>query len=267
MNRIDTCKKCLNRKYDKNEGVICGLKDKKPDFESECDKFDIDYRVAEVKDKTRPNLQRGKVAYIMVGLVTLFEIIALFSEYFQYSMLKAVNGGQQITEEMANRNDLRQQVIGILYLVVFIISVVTFLQWFRRGYFNLIQRTSRTTFTENWSVGCWFVPVISLYRPYQIMKEMWVSTTNLNKEADSSFYESSIGNLISWWWGLWVLLSYVGNFVMKSTLKAETVNEMITGSIASMISNILSVPLGILLYKIIKEYSEMEEKLRLNEIK
>lgn len=267
MTKLDTCKKCTNRKFDRNKGLVCGLTDNKPDFELECAHFIRDEKIKETpKEKARPNFQRGKIAYLLVGLVTLFQIVSLASEYLQYSLLKTVEAGAQITEELATKNDSRQQIVAVVFLLSYVISAITFLFWFRRAYFNLKQRVKHTSFTEGWSVGCWFVPVISLYRPYQIMREMWVTTVKLNKNADSSFYESSLDKIIIWWWVLWILLSYIGNFIMKAGFRAETIAEINNASLATMISSVLSIPMGIFLIVIIKEYSEMEEKLRLIEI-
>ncbi len=51
--------------------------------------------------------------------------------------------------------------------------------WFRRAYFNLHQKVSYLSHSEGWAAGSWFVPIVNLYRPYQIMKEIYVETKEL----------------------------------------------------------------------------------------
>ncbi|MFT6053581.1 MAG: antitoxin component YwqK of YwqJK toxin-antitoxin module [Roseivirga sp.] len=41
------CKKCTNRKFDPNQGLICRITDKKADFEDECPSFNLDEFVKE----------------------------------------------------------------------------------------------------------------------------------------------------------------------------------------------------------------------------
>jgi hypothetical protein len=39
------CNRCVHRKFRLKEGVLCGLTDKKPDFENECNDFELDVKV------------------------------------------------------------------------------------------------------------------------------------------------------------------------------------------------------------------------------
>jgi len=87
--------------------------------------------------------------------------------------------------EAAESNDLRQLVIAIISMVVALISAVTFIMWFRRAYFNLHSRVSKLSFTEGWAAGAWFVPIVNLGRPLNIMQELYNKTAALLKEKDS----------------------------------------------------------------------------------
>lgn len=42
---LDFCRKCLNRKFDINQGIICGLTGKIASFENECKDFNLDSSV------------------------------------------------------------------------------------------------------------------------------------------------------------------------------------------------------------------------------
>ncbi|KAB1065995.1 inorganic phosphate transporter [Salibacter halophilus] len=46
--RLELCKKCLNRKFDTKTGVVCGLTDEKPTFDETCPDFKKD---TSVKDR------------------------------------------------------------------------------------------------------------------------------------------------------------------------------------------------------------------------
>ena len=209
-------------------------------------------------EKMRPNGQRAKIAMMLIWTVLTIEIISILSDYLQYDLLQTVANGGQISTETATGNDLRQKIIAIIYLVTYIISGITFIRWFRRAYFNLHLKAETLSFAEGWAAGSWFVPFISLYRPKQIMNELYVETQNLLTTKQ----ENSVVNLntqfIGWWWALWLIASFLGQFVFRYSQKAETLEELTTSTIASIIASIIGIPLALITVKIIKDYAEIE---------
>ena len=79
--------------------------------------------------------------------------------------------------EKANSNDHRQVLIGSLYMGGVILAVVGFLFWIHRASWNIplfrLLHSQVPRFSVGWEVGPWFVPFMSLFRPYQVMQEIW----------------------------------------------------------------------------------------------
>ena len=209
-------------------------------------------------ENLRPNGQRAKIAMMLIWTVLTIEIISILSDYLQYDLLQTVANGGEISSETATDNDLRQKIIAIIYLVTYIISGITFIRWFRRAYFNLHLKAEMLSFTEGWAAGSWFVPFISLYRPKQIMKELYVETQSLltTKQEDSTVNLNT--QFIGWWWALWLIASFLGQFVFRYSLKAESLEALTTATIASIIASIIGIPLALITVKIIKDYAEIE---------
>jgi hypothetical protein len=212
-------------------------------------------------EQLRPNGQRAKNAITLIWIVLALEIVALISEYFQYDLLQTVANGGEISVEEADANDIREQIISIVYLIVFIISALTFIQWFRRAYFNLHLKVNHLEQTEGWAAGSWFVPFVNLYRPYQIMKELYVETKNILVKKGLSVSNNFTTSYLGWWWALWIIDNIIGQFVFRYSLRAEEVDEFIIITIASMIENIVSIPLAFLAMKVIKDYAAVEPML------
>jgi len=212
----------------------------------------------------KQNSERAKLAVILIWIVLGLEIITLISDYFQFNLLQKVTNGEHFSIEAATTNDTRQQFIAILYLVAYIISGVTFIQWFRRAYNNLHQKVSYLSHTEGWAAGSWFVPIVNLYRPYQIMKELYQETKEyLSKNENSMGQDIPIGPL-GLWWGLWIINGVLGQFIFRYSLKAETIEELTTVTMASMISSLVGIPLALITIKIIKNYAALEPLLQIN---
>lgn len=212
-------------------------------------------------ENVKPNGQRAKIAIMLIWTVLAIEIISILSDYLQYDLLQTVANGGQISTETATDNDLRQKIIAFIYLAVYVISGITFIQWFRRAYYNLHLKAAHLSFTEGWAAGSWFVPIISLYRPNQIMKELYQETQRLLSKKNEKYTQNLTTHLIGWWWALWLIASFLGQFVYRYSAKAETIDELTTSTVASLIASIIGIPLAIITVKVIKDYAAIEPLL------
>ena len=259
MNKIDVCKKCKKKKFDLKQGILCGLTNEKPTFEDSCPDFDNDETIKEYKGTNlKPNEQRSKTVLSLILIVLILEIFSLISSGLQYNLLRTASTGGEITIEAANANDIREQVIAIVYLIAYIISGITFIMWFRRAYFNLHQKVKHLSFTEGWAAGGWFVPVVNLYRPFQIMKELYTETKKCLVDEDNSIQFELTTNLLGLWWTLWILTGIFGQIIFRLSRNADTIPELITTTTLNLISGVIGVGLAFVTIRVIKDYSKVE---------
>lgn len=209
----------------------------------------------------RNNTERAKIAAILVGAVMVIEIAMIISSYLQINLLQKVINGIDVSDSELNWNDTREGVIALIYLVVYIISTVTFIMWFRRAYFNLHLKAKNLLFTEGWAAGSWFVPIINLYRPYQIMKELYEKTDQILSEQLGNYEEKKGTTIIGVWWFVWIAANVVSNISTRLTLRAETAEELLTSTQLGLFSSIISIPLAIVAIIVILDYSKMEKRL------
>lgn len=264
--QLQYCKKCLNRKKGKiTQENNCNLKGVNLEFEGVCSSFDLDKKVTIsiekkiVREKIKPNQHRARIAQTLIWIVMILDVLSIYSSYLQYNLLKAFQNNEEISDIMISTNDYREQGIAILYLLAFAISGVTFIQWFRRAYYNLGTIIS-TKNTEGWAAGSWFVPVISIFRPYQIMKEMNDKTIGFLKTKTTNVIEDN-SQLIGLWWGLWIVSNYIGKYVMKYSFKGDEVENLIGSTQADMVLSFIGVPLAYITIKMIKSYSLKEDEI------
>jgi hypothetical protein len=188
-------------------------------------------------------------------------MISLVSNIFQYNLLNSIRHGNGVDMNTAAANDLRQQIIAILFIIVYIISAVTFILWFRRAYYNLGTKDVFLSYEDGWAAGSWFIPILNWFRPYQIMKELYTETVEfLNKKGHTP--ELIIGNKnINLWWSFWLASSIIGQIVFRYSRAAETVDDFLSVTFLSILSSTLMIPLAIFTVKLIKNYSEFGMKL------
>lgn len=206
----------------------------------------------------KPNKQNAKYAILLIWVMLILEIISLISGTMQYNLLESVANGAEITTESANANDNREQLIGFIYIIAFLISAVTFIKWFQRAYSNLHLKVDNLSNSENWAAYCWFIPIINLFRPYQIMEEMF-SKTNMLLTKNKSFKNINLSKTtVNIWWAFWILNNFMGQFVFRYSLKAETLTELSFATKIGIIANIIGIPLALITIKMIKDYSKIE---------
>jgi hypothetical protein len=260
--RLVFCKKCKNRHLDFNKGLLCQLTGKEADFEGECPSFEIDSKspyIPKPKETIRPNRKRAKVAENFIWSIFGIGVVSLVSSYFQYDLLLKVQEGFYVSDFELTFNDLREGVIAIINVILYVLSVIFFIRWFRRAYYNLRSRTE-TKYDEGWAAGSWFVPILNLFRPYQIMKEIDDETGVLITRYSQNPSPSN-GALIGFWWAMWILAGMIGRYVFKTGLKAETLEDFLVSTQADLIGLLFDLPLCILAIYVIRGISKKEERL------
>jgi hypothetical protein len=212
-------------------------------------------------EELRPNGQRAKNAMLLIWIVLAIEIVALISKCFQYNLLQTVANGGLITQEEANANDNTEQIIAILYLIVYFISGITFIQWFRRAYYNLHLKVNYLSHTEGWASGSWFVPIICLYRPQQIMRELYDETKSFLTAKGINVGDNFTTGSLGLWWTFWIISNFMGQFIFRYSKNAESIDELTTVTIMGIVDSVIGIPLALITIKIIKDYSRVEPLL------
>lgn len=209
----------------------------------------------------KPNAGRAKTAIVLLWIVMALDLVDVVFGYMKYQLLQAAAYDDYFNEEEPTITDLVEVLLGLLYMVVFIISIVVFIRWFRRAYYNLHLKTEYLKYGEGWAAGAWFVPVLSLFRPYEIMKELYVETDRILVERSESYNSKNNNTVIGFWWALWIISSFIGNFIFRSSLQEQTINGMINDTQINIVLSLIGLPLGLLAIKLVKDYSKMETRL------
>lgn len=209
-------------------------------------------------ENLKPNQRRAKYAITLIWIVLAVEILSLISGYLQYELLQNVANQIDFSIDNVEANDTREQWIGIAYTIAFIVSAVMFIQWFRRAYFNLHLKVSDLSYSESWAAACWFVPVLNLFRPYQIMVELYRETKAILIKNNLIGKEQLTTTYVGWWWVLWLISNLLGQFLFRYSMKAESLDELTASTIAGMIGNLIGIPLALMTIQVIRDYANLE---------
>jgi hypothetical protein len=109
---------------------------------------------------------------------------------------------------------------GDLYLWVgavqagwFLVTAALWLAWFRRAYLNLpALGARRLRYRPWWAVGAWLLPVFSLFRPKQLLNDIWrASDPSLPPDQAAAWRGGPVAELLGWWW-----LAFVASVLVRS---------------------------------------------------
>lgn len=209
----------------------------------------------------KDNSQRAKnvitVFWVFFGLT----IVSIGSSVLEHNLLlRAANGNIAIDE--ANSNDLRQRIVGIAQLMIHIVTIVYFIMWFRRAYFNLHALNFYLRYTEGWAAGAWFVPFMNLYAPFKIMKEIW-DNTQIRAQQGSENTEIKPSTLLGVWWFLWIVTNIAGNIYSRMAFRGDqSISDLISLNTTSIVLDVVDLANVFVVITIIKQVHGFEEQLK-----
>jgi hypothetical protein len=129
---------------------------------------------------------------------------------------------------------------SVVTLLLMLFTIVVFCLWIRRSYAALnTARTPGLRFTPGWAVGWWFIPFANLYKPYEVMVELWRATTP-GRSDDWAFTPRS--PILPLWWGLWLADSFAGNVAARLSWNAESPDASHSALAALVLSDLITLP-------------------------
>lgn len=114
-------------------------------------------------------------------------------------------------------------------------------------------------FTPGWSVAYYFIPILNLFRPYQVMREIWHVSGNPEKHKDQD--EGS--PLLSWWWGLWLVSGFIGMALGNAVDASQVVHidDLRRETWLSIVASLLAIPLCLVAIRLVKTIFARQERL------
>jgi serine/threonine protein kinase len=122
------------------------------------------------------------------------------------------SAARQLAGEGASSGDL-YLVVGVIQAAWFLVTAGLWLAWFRRAYLNLPGLGARRLrFRPWWAVGSWLLPVFSLFRPKQVLNDIWrASDPDLPLDQPDAWRKRPVAELLGWWW-----LAFLASILVRS---------------------------------------------------
>lgn len=200
---------------------------------------------------------------VLLGLNAASVLGTLPSSLMQLELLDRMETSSA-TEEEITANDAREQALGIAKLALYVVTAIVFLVWFHRAYANL-ESFGHARRHPSWAVGGWIVPILSLFRPFQITREIWnasdperASSAGEDARDDVDLYDAT-PSLVAIWWASWLLGNVVGQISFRLSMAVTSIDGLRAATMAQIASDLvtmISAPLAIL---VVREITRRQE--------
>jgi hypothetical protein len=156
----------------------------------------------------------------------------------------------------AEAHDLRDGIIGFATMFIYIACIIIFLRWtYKSSQITHLSGAQGLRFSPGWSVGWYFIPIASLWKPFQAFKQIYQVSIQIN-----DWQNVSIPSYLRWWWGLFILGGIISNILIRIYLEAGFNSDLDFDGLQSiyiieLISYSIDIACILIIVRIVKEIS------------
>ena len=195
--------------------------------------------------------------YTSIGV----SVVLIGSNVLEYQLLVAMKEGFYPGDSAIETNDTRQGMLAVLGAVVILTTMIFVLKWIYRANYNVRQLGANgLRFSPAGSIGWNFVPVLSLWRPYQAMKEIYQASQDPQEWSDKP-----VPSLLPLWWALWLVSIGLTNLDARLSIRLDEnsdIDDYINSNFASQAAAVSEITLTLVLLAIINRVYRMQVEHR-----
>jgi len=192
-------------------------------------------------------LQQLLFVSILVACIALVDDLA---EYVQVRTGKA-------TPDQVVDNDPVQGIVGLLQSGLGLVTGITFLKWVYRAYKNIQGFGAEDLrYSPSWAVAYYFMPILGLIRPVQVMNEIWRAS------EDPRDWRHRPGSwLIGSWWTLFLVYALITQISLQLAIQASNNDQWNFAAIMAILGDLFSIPLSIAALRLVTEVFRRQKAL------
>jgi len=195
-------------------------------------------------------LKFALVAFILVTLMNAY------SNWLQIVLLEEAQHGARIAREIATANDSRQRSVGLIYFLADLTTAILFLRWTFLTKKNAVAlRAHGLAYSPGWAVGWYFVPIFSLWKPYQALKETYQAS---HPDFVDSWSVAPYPGLLPLWWAIWILNGLAGQSILLGVLQHQDIADLLNTTGVKFMSTLFDLALAGVVWVLISTLQEWQ---------
>lgn len=200
-----------------------------------------------------PGLGLSRVAVVVLAVNLLVTLIGLGLAFVLLGQISGMRPGLPAPRQLEDIDSLRMSV-GLLSFAVQIATIVVFCMWIYRAHDNLaLLGVEGCKYTPGWAVGFFFVPILNLVRPLQVVQEIWKASDPRIPPGSPEWMYNGNSALAGFWWAFWLTANITANIGLRMTMsEASSLEELRLGVGIEIASDLAYLVAGLLVIILIQ---------------
>ena len=164
--------------------------------------------------------------FIALGLDIAVTALVVISDFWGVGVLKDIGAGR-ITADQSTISTMEfWDSFAKLMLLTMLGVGLGLVKWLNTCYSYAKESLGASGFkNEGWTTGGWIIPIFNLFKPYQVINEIYKAGSPTYAVPDGWKKESGSGLLLAWWI-FWAVTHFIGWVVGKQVFKSAMRDDM-----------------------------------------
>src|SRR5258708_611842 len=212
-----------------------------------------------------PTFMSGQTrAFLVAGCFTLYVLISLVSivvDTFQIGPSPKAPAVLRTQPAEVISGGVLMLLIRVSLAGVALLTAVSFLTWIYRAHENLKSLgATDLKYSPGWAIGGFFVPILNIVRPYQVVTEIWkASGSGVGRPGRTNWTYEKTPVFIGLWWGSWLILGFLRSFSTVLVLGAGEVNQLAVASRFLLVHDVISIVSAALAMTVVLKINARQE--------
>ena len=197
---------------------------------------------------------------VVFSSIVLVALVSVWSDWVLVDFVRNAAAGGPVDQRQADAIDARSSTLGAFELATRIAGAIVFLRWFHAAHKNLgSSGLERLTYNPSSAVWAFFIPILSLFRPYQVMVEVSKGSAYLAGESPADSWrgvrEKPTALL---WWALYLAANVTALIAARMSGEHAALGTILTASRLDLLSHVLEVPAAVTALLLVRTISRQQ---------
>lgn len=180
---------------------------------------------------------------LALAIFVVLSEVSIWATFIELDLWEESIARGSIVGHEAVANQQRRALVDGFHLFFFVVSGMLLFRWL-----NLVARNARALgavgmrFGRRATIAWWFVPVMHLWKPRQVLGELFQSA---DPRRLDNWPTAPVPSVVTLWWRLWVTFQFALVLAIAADVWASTPQQMYLAAWGSAIVSVFAAPLGI----------------------
>jgi hypothetical protein len=205
------------------------------------------------------NQERSKWAIVSLQVALGTAVLLIIISIFQLFVVYSIENDVELSDMVLQYSDLLDAFFPLFEFIVLLVTAYLFISWCSRAYGNLHRLgVKRLSHTEEHVVWAFIIPIISLFRPNTILKEIDLYTKKCVAANDPKNHSYRSSSIIGWWWVFFIISRFVGNIATRFYPEDYDLDKLRVAYSLGAVTAIFEIIAAILAVKMVKSIAANE---------